>query len=61
VRKEIILLDDGIIYLVEESDCVSHVHCFPKKEDLFLFLMRTMNSSLLESLLGIECALITEN
>src|SRR4051794_845049 len=32
VRKEIIrLLDAGIIFHVEESELVSHVHCVPKK------------------------------
>ena len=32
VRKEILkLLEAGIIYLVVDSDWVSHVHCVPKK------------------------------
>ena len=32
VRIEILkLLEDGIIYLIDDSRLVSHVHCFPKK------------------------------
>ena len=32
VRKEILkLLEAGIIYLVADSQWVSHVHCVPKK------------------------------
>ena len=32
VRKEILkLLEAGIIYPITDSQCVSHVHCVPKK------------------------------
>ena len=35
VRKETLkLLEAGIIYLVADSDLVSHVHCVPKKEGI---------------------------